>query len=195
MLIPIGCILGYYLLILFTPLANWLTHPLLVEPDLRHADAIVILSGGVYPNHQLTYATFEREVYGVILWRKGFGDKIILNAATKRESQAMMRLARDLGVPEEALVMSSEAANTFENALTTAEVMKEKGWERALIVTSATHMLRAKLTFEKAGILTYPAPNISNEDYFTSPGDRWNLASALWHEYLGLLYYRFKGRI
>ena len=71
-----------------------------------------------------------------------------------------MPLLRDFGVPEQAIVVEDAARNTEENAKFVERVLKERGGgRRVLLVTSAWHMRRARLMFEKyaPGLETIPA--------------------------------------
>ena len=70
---------------------------------------------------------------------------------------AAIPLLVDLGVPREAIWFSEDPRNTAEEA---ALIRSEIGGEspRILLVTSAWHMSRAKMLFERAGFEVVPAP-------------------------------------
>mgnify|MGYP006175794151 CR=1 FL=1 len=61
----------------------------------------------------------------------------------------------DMGVPENAMLLEGSSRTTFENALRTRELLGE-GARNIALVTSAFHMGRAVLWFEKAGFTVYP---------------------------------------
>ena len=87
--------------------------------------------------------------------------------------------------------------DTIENAKYTAEICKKIGYKKPLLVTSAYHMKRSVMSFEKAEMKVIPVPV-----QFKTWGKRkygWeaflpkgfeNSHRAL-HEYLGLLFYKF----
>ena len=70
----------------------------------------------------------------------------------------MKALLLRLGVPDEAIVMETQSRNTAENALYTGEILRERGFARVLLVTSALHMPRAMKLFRARGIDAVPAP-------------------------------------
>jgi len=61
-------------------------------------------------------------------------------------------LAR-IGIPESDVIIEPNSRNTHENALFTAQILKEKHPNaRCLLITSAFHFPRARRTFKKAGV-------------------------------------------
>lgn len=106
-----------------------------------------------------------------------------------------------VGIPLERVTFEEKSRNTYENATFGAEVIKPKPGQNWLLVTAASHMPRALLTFRKAGWNVYPAP----VDYRSTERDK-NLigfnvqrhfSDVNWamHEYAGLLAYWMLGRI
>ena len=69
-----------------------------------------------------------------------------------------------LGVPEEKIYTDTESLNTRQNAVYSAELMREHGFNRPILVTSAFHMPRSVLNFEKEGVQVVPFPT----DYMTN---------------------------
>lgn len=65
-------------------------------------------------------------------------------------------LARDFGV--EARWLEDESRNTVENAEFTARILLPQKVRRIILVTSAFHMRRSLLAFERAGFVVLPAP-------------------------------------
>ena len=63
-----------------------------------------------------------------------------------------------LGVPEEKIYTDTESLNTRQNAVYSAELMREHGFNRPILVTSAFHMPRSVLNFEKEGVQVVPFP-------------------------------------
>ena len=51
--------------------------------------------------------------------------------------------AKRLGVPDEAIVIEDRSTTTRENVLNASAIVRERGWTRLLLVTSASHMGRA----------------------------------------------------
>ncbi len=129
--------------------------------DMPKADAIVVLGGGMSANtNTLVYAEMhlgaDRVWHAARLWKAGKAPVVITSG--EGEADASYPLLRDLGVPESAIVLENEARNTEENAKYVAEWLKANGKpsdspgaaRRILLVTSAMHMRRAVLMFERA---------------------------------------------
>ncbi|MBI5343727.1 MAG: YdcF family protein [Deltaproteobacteria bacterium] len=190
------------LTIMFTPAVRMLAANLLVDTQLRKADAIVVLAGGAYDNGTLGHSTMIRTLHGVELYKKGFADKIIFSGGNMLGhmlgitiSVKMSELATDLGVPREAQMLDTVSLRTYENALETKRIMDENRLKDALLVTSATHMKRAMLTFERIGIKVYPAPDTAFETEVIDPFERFGMFKIVMREYAGMLFYRWKGWI
>lgn len=98
-------------------------------------DAIIVLSG---------YA--QRLDHAADLYNEGLADKMILTNST--ESGTTKERAVSLGLPEEAVIEEPKAESTYENATFSKNIMEEKEWDSALVVTSDFHSRRTKMTFE-----------------------------------------------
>jgi len=64
-------------------------------------------------------------------------------------------LARQLeswGIAPDRLIIEDRSRNTRENAVESARILRERGWPRALLVTSAFHMPRALGCFRAVGL-------------------------------------------
>ena len=122
--------------------------------DMPKADAIVVLGGGMSANtNTLVYAEMhlgaDRVWHAARLWKAGKAPVVITSG--EGEADASYPLLRDL-------VLENEARNTEENAKYVAEWLKANvktedkpgGARRILLVTSAMHMRRAVLMFERA---------------------------------------------
>lgn len=73
------------------------------------------------------------------------------------EAQAMQLFLAALGVPASALLLEGQSRTTQQNAALTADVLKQRGVTRVLLVTSALHMPRALASFEALGLQVVPA--------------------------------------
>jgi uncharacterized SAM-binding protein YcdF (DUF218 family) len=62
------------------------------------------------------------------------------------------------GVAPRDLVLESYSRNTYENAKFTSPLLKEGQFDSVVLVTSAYHMRRAQLNFDRFGIHTIAAP-------------------------------------
>ena len=145
--------------------------PALLE-DIPVSAAIVVLGGGLSTSGhgdntgqpiELGEAS-DRVWFAARLYRAGKAPEIIMTGGRTTddelfsESLAMGMLARDLGVPEAALVLESSSRNTRENAHFSASLLRQRGMKDIILVTSAAHMARAVYHFEEEGLTVFPAP-------------------------------------
>jgi len=120
------------------------------------ADAIILLGGGMNSaTNVVPYANIgsaaDRVWHAARLYKAGKAPIIIATGYGAPECERMFLL--DLGVPQEAIVCEEEARNTEENARHVAEMLKKDASPsvkpKVLLVTSAWHMRRAKLMYDR----------------------------------------------
>lgn len=204
-----------------TPLAAQIAVPALVEryparhiDDLPSADAIVVLSSNVHPaNRRRPYpligSTADRLWHGARLLDAGLAPAIVVSggvgwpyAGGQSMASGMRDMLLALGISSDVILVEGRSRTTRENALYTAELARQHGIQRVLLVTSDDHMRRAKAAFQKVGLEAVPAAIPSSR----SVGRHWALAllpssgqlslsSYLIRERLGLLVYRLRGWI
>lgn len=152
------------------------TYP--VYDGTEKADAIVVLGGGTVtkadprPTIEVNGAG-DRVLYAAKLYREGAADHIVLggsyiswrdgemlteNGGSSPASEMADLMVNLLDVPQEALIIQDHSVNTYEEAVEDAKLLKERGLNRILLVSSATHMRRAVPLFEKQGLEVIPAP-------------------------------------
>lgn len=68
----------------------------------------------------------------------------------------MRRLCRELGVPDEALLLEAQSRSTWDNARFTAALLRARGLGRVLLVTDAFHLYRARQHFWLQGVDAEP---------------------------------------
>ena len=68
------------------------------------------------------------------------------------ESEILVRQLVAWGVPVGRAVSETRSRNTHENAVESARIASERGWNRLLLVTSAAHMPRALGCFRQVGL-------------------------------------------
>mgnify|MGYP001942539114 CR=1 FL=1 len=151
----------------------------------------------------------DRLIEALILKKEGLISNIILSGGSgslmhseKKESLILKSLIGDLYKWPPKTTLDTISRNTHENAVEVARILeKQNQLDRPiLLITSAFHMKRAMLCFEKQGIsaIAYPV------DYLSSPADfsfDWILPSAnalsLWEilikEWVGLTAYKVFG--
>jgi len=198
---------------------EWRYLPLEQVPN---GDVIVVLGGGTdpeqYPRQMVELnGAGDRVVYAAWLYHQGVAPHILLSGGYipwmgERTSPAeeMATILSMLDVPEDAIWLEMESQNTHENALYSKEILKSKGIQKIILVTSAIHMPRSVALFKHQGLEVIPAPT----DYFVTES-LWNellspsLKTILFNfipsadnlgkitlaikEYIGILIYRLRG--
>jgi len=188
-------------------------YPPIAIADLPAADVIVVLGGAMgvaappRRNPDLAAAA-DRVWHAARLYHAGKAPRILLSAgalswqrAQGLETEAMSTLLRDLGVPEDRLILERRGSTTRGNAVETKRLISEMGMIRVLLVTSALHMARADASFRAVGIEAIPAATdheILTSDVITwldvlPSADALAGSSRALKEYLGLWVYRLHG--
>jgi len=152
-------------------LARSLEWQYLPQENIPQADVIVVLGGGTesaqYPRPTVEInSAGDRVLYAAYLYKEGKAPAILvsggnivwLGGRTMTPAQEMAEVLMMMGVPEEDIWLQPESQNTQEDAAYSAQMLKEKGAERVLLVTSAMHMPRSVALFRHLGIEVIPAP-------------------------------------
>jgi uncharacterized SAM-binding protein YcdF (DUF218 family)/glycosyltransferase involved in cell wall biosynthesis len=187
--------------VLFETSAVWmLARPLEATAAPQQADAIVVFGGGVGESGQAGGGYQERVKQAVDLYRQGFAPRVVISSGfvfAFKEADVMRSLAVANGVPESAIVLELEAANTRQNVTFTNAILEQNGWRRILLVSSPYHMRRALLTWKKAApqIEVVPEPVPTSQFYTHDRGASFAQIRGLLQEYVALAYYRWKGWI
>lgn len=185
-------------------------HPAIPPAKLQalHADAIVVLGGGVtsytdeYQDSSLSdsaimrlrYAAFVQRQTGLPILTTGTG-----HPGRISEAETMQHiLANEYKIPN--VIAETASKTTYENATNSAVILKQNSMQRILLVTSSLHMNRSADLFTRQGLEVIPAPTdlFSNYDvdwkYYIPNGDALADTRYILHEYLGILWYQLKDR-
>jgi uncharacterized SAM-binding protein YcdF (DUF218 family) len=106
------------------------------EPADVRAPAALVLSGDVdYLRVKRAAAMYKQGRAGVLL---------LTGAGVGGDSASGLAVqAKNLGVPQEAILLEERSTTTRQNMLGAAAVVREHGWRSVALVTSASHMARA----------------------------------------------------
>ncbi|RYL95891.1 YdcF family protein [Sporolactobacillus sp. THM7-4] len=184
-----------------------LVHPLedrYQPPKQVNGDVIVMLGGGATPDTpdidgkgQLSGVAANRLLTTFRLYKKT-GLPIILSGGkvfpdSGVESEIAKRLLVNSGVPKNKVFTENKSITTKTNAIYTKRILSRYHFDHPVLVTSAFHMERAVLNFNKTGIRVQPYPT----DYLTSrkvavyPGQfvpsSGSVAFTALKEYVGIL--------
>lgn len=192
-----------------TLLRSLQTEPVLARDDeLPAADAIVVLGAGVareaaeFGGMTVDRVGLERLRYAAALQRRT-GLPLLVTGGPPREGEPpiasiMARvLTEDFNVPVRWL--EERAENTAENARLAAEILGRAELSRALVVTHAWHMPRARQAFARTSVTFLPAPTGFRAPQPMTVGAFLPTARALhesswaWHEWVGRIYYALGG--
>lgn len=140
------------------------------------ADAIVVISGG---------DTRSRTDKAVELYKHDWAPVLIVSGAAEdpdspSNAEAMRQQAIEQGVPPAKILLDETAQNTDQNAAGAAELARSQGLRDIIVVTSPYHLVRTKLTFERAfaDFGTVRAHPSTSDDNWPST---WWLTPAGWY--------------
>jgi len=184
--------------------------PLQDIPVADGARWVVVLGAGMTSDprvpltSQLSEGSAVRTMDGIRIWRQLKSARLLFSGGavfnTRSEAYGMAKLARQLGVPDSAIITEDNSLDTDDQARLIKEIVKD---EMIVLVTSAAHMQRSVLLFKKQGVSLVPAPTnyLIKKDQkfkpsrlFPSSGNI-QAAEVLFHEYLGLAWSKLRGRI
>lgn len=129
-------------------------------------DAIIVLGARIDRDGNPGPVLLSRLTEGVREYERGVAPKLIVTGGEQHghiQADIMARVLQAQGVPASAIVLEPNAGNTIENACYSARIMKQHGWQSAEVVTSASHLPRADIIFNKLPIAwrAHAAPSLS----------------------------------
>lgn len=211
--------LGFFLMLVATPVNQWLLLPLedrFPRPAAvpERVDGIIVLGGAVDQN--ITEArgipslngAAERMTEGVVLANRYPGARIVFTGGqgsfvhgSVTEADVARQLWTAMGIPPERVIYEDQARNTHENAVFTRRLVEPKPGEVWLLVTSASHMPRSVGVFRAAGwrdIVPWPVNYRSGhtwQAWYDAPfPERLGQFEWAFREWIGLMAYRLMGR-
>lgn len=187
-------------------------YPPLTDPGTAEPyDAVVVLTGGVIPAEGLIpFPTIAESMFRRLdeAWRlyRIRPKPIIVSGGHVNPFTPPMnenKIARDYlllwGVAQTHVIAEDRSRDTFESAVEVKKILRDRGWKRYLLVTSAVHMPRSMLAFNSQAPEAIPAPSdfslgefrLTPLDVFPSEGAARNLFATL-HEFGGLANYYWR---
>lgn len=154
-------------------LVNTLQNDLPISPTqlrqtIAEAEAVVLLAGGrqklagEYGDDTVNTFSLVRSRYAARILKQTRLPLIISGGSVHNEDRSEADLIRELLQKEFNFVgeyqLEEKSRTTYENAKFTAELLKQRGMQKVLLVTHAWHMPRAKSAFEYFDIQIIPAP-------------------------------------
>ncbi|MCQ2009307.1 YdcF family protein [Sporolactobacillus sp. STSJ-5] len=200
--------LTLFMYLSFIPLTGiLLVHPLEERyhpPTVPRGDVIVMLGGGATldtpdmngsgqlsgnaANRLLTtYRLYRQTKLPIIL----SGGKVYPDSGVEAEIGKRQLIA--LGVPKDKIIVEKKSITTKTNAKKTKQLLERFHFRRPILVTSAFHMPRAVLIFNKQGmhVTAYPTDYLESRKVFLYPGQfvpsNGGVAFTALKEYVGIL--------
>lgn len=144
-------------------------YPPLPVATVPQAQAIVVLGGGIAPPSGKSTeinlnAAADRVWFAARLFHAGKAPLVLVSGGSDPERDAYSEARAsaiflvDLGVPAQTIVLEEASRNTRQNAAFSAALLKARGINHILLVTSALHMPRAMALFAAQGLQATPAP-------------------------------------
>ena len=188
----------------------WEIPPIGYEKLEKKYDVAVVLGGisdfdGNYNMLEFNESS-DRIIHAIKLYKQGFVKKILLSGGTGtmigldiREAPNLKKYLTEIGVNEEDIILEKKSRNTKENASYSAVILNNKFKNgNFLLVTSAIHMRRSLLCFEKQGIKITPFSTdfsmserkLYFDHLFLPEAQILNRWEDLIHEWIGFIVYR-----
>jgi uncharacterized SAM-binding protein YcdF (DUF218 family) len=183
-----------------------------VPPD---ADAIVVLSAGAdlpsaeRPKGALGAESVLRCMQAVEDYKRSRGLPVVVSGGSIRPGTTEVTLAQlmkeflvDHGVKPDHVIAEGMSQSTYENAVESGKILRGRGLKNVVVVTDATHLLRAERCFRKEGFSVIPsgcryrAMRLELSPLWLLPGAgpvQWCLEA--FHEWVGMLWYALHGRV
>jgi len=149
---------------------NWETKQISINEIEENYDLGIVLGGFSDYDYNTNRHNFKKEadrlIYTIQLYNRGVIKKIFISGGNGKlssnkfkESETIKSFLINNNIPKKDILIESESKNTRENALFTAKLIRRNS--KNLLITSAIHMKRSMLCFEKAGInvVAFPVDN------------------------------------
>ncbi|MBF0753486.1 YdcF family protein [Jeotgalicoccus nanhaiensis] len=167
------------LMLIVTSVIDSFNHSETDRPE--KADVIIMLGGG----------DKGRMEKAAELYHEGYADYVIITPESEDIYPQSTEFARELGIPEDAIIEEYEATSTYTNAVESFKIMDEYGFDSALVVTSDYHLKRSKLIYDRVSDGQYDLKYIAA---LGAGGEKWNersYADRIWfNEFYKLWGYR-----
>lgn len=214
-------IVGVVILLVFTNpwlirhlIYAWEVPPVKSESITTPYDVGIVLGGSMRyydpaMNRVVYSSSVDRLLQAMQLYHDGKIKKILLSGGSGfvnykdwKESGLIARVLLKSGVKEEDIILENSSRNTYENAVNSVEILKSgKYGRKVLLITSAFHMRRSLMCFEKLKFNVDPfsvdirsAIHINTLDRIIQPDAecmmQWDM---LIHEWVGIVMYKLMG--
>jgi uncharacterized SAM-binding protein YcdF (DUF218 family) len=184
------------------------------SPLKSRYDAVIVLSGMVHtrqstPENIEFGGAVERILTGIKLIKSNSADYMIISGGdgslfqeATPEAQLLKEFAVGMGIDPQRIIVEGASKNTYENAVESAKIIEERGFDDLLLVTSAFHMYRSYGCFTKAGVkvdtlsVDFNGNRNENRDFrrFLPSSSGLNASNQFIHEVIGIIVYLIGGK-
>ncbi|MEL7626892.1 MAG: ElyC/SanA/YdcF family protein [Anaerolineaceae bacterium] len=151
---------------------------------MEKADAILLMADGAMeadtPRQRVEVeGEADGVLYSAMYYQQKLAPVIIVSGNTARTENAKI-LLMELGVPERAIIMQSQASNLREDVTESLKIIEDKEMQSVILVTTALKMDRTMYLLRYSGLTITPAP----VDYQVTLASWQNLADSTWQQIL-----------
>lgn len=136
----------------FAALVAYVAYPVVPPAPPERGDAIICLGAGMSRTRGWEVAdsaSIRRAMTCAMLYAEGVAPIVLFTGyghEVGSAASAMARVAMDLGVPAEAIVLEEQARSTLQNAAFSAALLPE-GTRRVIVVTDRFHLPRSAVIY------------------------------------------------
>jgi uncharacterized SAM-binding protein YcdF (DUF218 family) len=157
--VVLAALLAAVLLVVSTALAIWWTAR---EDSRPRSDAIVVLGSAQY-NGRPSSIFAARLEHARKLFAQGVAPLVVTVGGNRAgdnftEAEAGRDYLAQEGVPSSALLAVPHGVDTLESMRDVAEVFRQHGWTKAVLVTDPWHVMRAERMADDSGIEAVSSP-------------------------------------
>jgi uncharacterized SAM-binding protein YcdF (DUF218 family) len=149
-----------------------------VVSDAEHdyaarADAIIVLGCNIVGSVGPSPCISARAEHAADLYGRGLAPWVIATGGpvqgSTTEAEVLAYVLERDGVPHDAIIQEQRALNTIQNMEYSQEIMRERGWSSAILVTEPFHIKRAALIARDDGMTIYPSPAVNSINWQSWP--------------------------
>ena len=155
----------------------------------RHGDGYRLTPAGLRRLHR---GVEEARRLGLPLLLTGGAEDRTPRDPDDSEAAMMAELARRLW-PEARTWIEPRSRSTWENAVNSAPLLRERGIQSVLLITDRAHLPRATLSFRRQGLTVTPVAvdTLPREAWLPSAGALAEVP-VIWREWVALVWYRIR---
>lgn len=154
----------------------------------RPADAAVVFGARAYADGRPSLALADRVRTGCALYQEGLVGRLVFSGGPGdgdfHETEVMRRMATELGVPDQDILVDAQGLNTHATVRNTVPVFEELRFKSILAVSHFYHLPRIKMAYERAGCTVYTVPAEESRTLVMLPYYLAREVAALWVYYL-----------